>query len=801
MRLLFLSLFCILSLGTASQKTVLYDKLNNRPVSDALIFIDKTNYNSVSRSDGSVDLDPTIANDEVLYLSHINYEFEEMAYAKAVNSDTLFLTPTQHQLTNVEVLAKSSRKRKRWLKQFEQDFLGVNAQKYKVRILNPEVILFEEEGTRLKASSSRPVVIHNEFLRYKTRYWLQDYESEKDGTVRYHGKYFIEDLDTAPRQKVMDRRTTVYHNSLEHLLKAIAAGNYEDHFILKLGRILQDGTIELLRKYDVTDHLTEGSNGIYEIRFGGILQVEHLSIKALGNRKNLRSLSGMGQQAEQDMIQHDRNTTYNVGKYERSYLFTRTSRVLFDKTGRVLNSQDIKVYGYWGNLGMADVLPLPSATTKNKPVEEKKKISQTDELAVFLDLLSGSPEQVAASFAFLEESWDNRFLAPCLDLLLLHRDPSTRRKLITLLTGKTGHKGGADYYNWLTYLWEQQTPTAEFYDELKAVLYGTLDPAFSTYFAGRDKQTTIRMEEVVWGGVRQDGIPPLRKPRMIFADQADYLADQDLVFGLAIENEYRAYPKRILGWHEMVTDEVGGRSIAGVYCTLCGTMIAYDMHHDGQFHDLGTSGFLYRSNKLMYDKATQSLWNTIEGKPVIGPLADEQIALTTYPVVTTTWKAWKTAHPSTLVLSLETGHQRNYGEGEAYKDYYATDRLMFPVPGKDQRLKNKDEVLVVRAEGYRDDPVALSVNYLIKNPIVQLEIDGNRYVVFTDSSGASRVYERGQANFEKVDRDIASDENGGQWRLSEDAIIGDRTSLVRVPAHRIFWFAWYNAFPETRLIK
>ncbi|MEP1140266.1 MAG: DUF3179 domain-containing (seleno)protein [Balneola sp.] len=137
----------------------------------------------------------------------------------------------------------------------------------------------------------------------------------------------------------------------------------------------------------------------------------------------------------------------------------------------------------------------------------------------------------------------------------------------------------------------------------------------------------MRLDEIRWGGVRQDGIPPLRDPKMISAKEADYLGDKDVVFGIEVNGDVRAYPKRILAWHEMFVDEVGGEKLAGVYCTLCGTAILFKTEHEGVNHEIGTSGFLYRSNKLMYDKATQSLWNTLQGKPVVGPLVGKGIRL------------------------------------------------------------------------------------------------------------------------------------------------------------------------------
>jgi len=147
-----------------------------------------------------------------------------------------------------------------------------------------------------------------------------------------------------------------------------------------------------------------------------------------------------------------------------------------------------------------------------------------------------------------------------------------------------------------------------------------------------------------------------------------------------VNGEARAYPKRILAWHELARDRVGGVELAIVYCTLCGTVIPYEAMAGGKLRVLGTSGFLYRSNKLMFDEETKSLWSTLEGRPVIGPLAGSGVELRYRPVVTTTWGEWRAAHPGTTVLSLDTGHQRDYSEGAAYREYFGTDELMFQVP-------------------------------------------------------------------------------------------------------------------------
>ena len=221
----------------------------------------------------------------------------------------------------------------------------------------------------------------------------------------------------------------------------------------------------------------------------------------------------------------------------------------------------------------------------------------------------------------------------------------------------------------------------------------------------------------------------------------------------------------------------------------------------GKKYNLGTSGFLLRSNKLMYDKATQSLWNTIKGEPVLGPLVDKGIALDRYSVVTTTWGKWKKLHPQTQVLSLDTGYRRNYDEGVAYHDYFATDDLMFNTPFQDSRLANKEEVLALRFKG-QPGSIAVDTNYLNKNPIYAGQLGTQKFVVLTDETGANRVYDPGDVVISKINGETVTDVGGGVWKISESRLThADGRELKRLPYHRAFWFGWQAAYPSTELVK
>jgi hypothetical protein len=309
--------------------------------------------------------------------------------------------------------------------------------------------------------------------------------------------------------------------------------------------------------------------------------------------------------------------------------------------------------------------------------------------------------------------------------------------------------------------------------------------------------------------VTVNGIPPLRQPKTTPAADAGYLKDSNVVFGIIINGEARAYPKRILGWHEMAIDRIGGVDLAIVYCTLCGTVIPYESTVNGRAFRLGTSGLLYQSNKLMFDEDSNSLWSTVEGIPVVGSLVGSGLRLRFRPVVTTTWKEWRTAHPQTTVLSIDTGFKRDYAEGAAYRDYFSHDRLMFQVSRTDNRLANKAEVVTFRAaEGAADGntglPIAIEARFLSERPVCTFDAAGQRFTVVTSTGGANRVYRvSGDFPVQKT-VDTIRDAQGRSWQVTEDALVAAHDPALRFPrvsARRAFWFGWFAQHPDTMLIK
>ena len=230
------------------------------------------------------------------------------------------------------------------------------------------------------------------------------------------------------------------------------------------------------------------------------------------------------------------------------------------------------------------------------PITDGNRISDAQKLKLLTALIyEKSSKAKIEILKELEDNWEPDFVPVMIEYVRLSPDRPFVREVIKLLNKKTGQNIGQDFISWLEWVWESEPSYGAYYGDFKGDFYQFIDPKFRKYFHQRQTSSNIRLDEIVWGGVKQDGIPPLRFPDLISAEEADYLDGDNIVFGIYMNGEAKAYPKRILAWHEFVTDTFGDTKVAGVYCTLCGTMIAYDMVYRDTFHDLGTSGFLYLS--------------------------------------------------------------------------------------------------------------------------------------------------------------------------------------------------------------
>ncbi len=200
--------------------------------------------------------------------------------------------------------------------------------------------------------------------------------------------------------------------------------------------------------------------------------------------------------------------------------------------------------------------------------------------------------------------------------------------------------------------------------------------------------------DVLDGGPGKDGIPALESSEMIEAAEADYLSPKDLVIGYKHGDEVRAYPHRILDYHEIANDEIDDNLFAITYCPLTGTATNWNRRVEGKITTFGVSGLLFNSNLMPYDRTTESLWSQMRLDCVNGALLGNEIPV--FHTVETTWESWKKMYPGTKVLSTNTGFNRNYDfypYSNGSQDYREVDFLVFPVKNLDSRLHAKERVL------------------------------------------------------------------------------------------------------------
>lgn len=410
------------------------------------------------------------------------------------------------------------------------------------------------------------------------------------------------------------------------------------------------------------------------------------------------------------------------------------------------------------------------------------------------ELFSPSPGTVQRAVDWFVERGNKDAVPALIDKLRYSGRQQRVPVLFALITLAEDHPG-ADWQAWRR--WLQAHPEIrpfEDYGRFKSRLLQQIDPIFATLLP-EDAQHTIRLEEIVWGGTTEQGIPALVNPAVIPGHKADYLTSDELVFGVKLNGEARAYPLRILDWHEMLNDTIGGVPVALAYCTLCGSGILYKTRIEGREKPIqfGTSGLLYRSNKLMFDHETRSLWSQFEGKPVVGKLVGSGIVLETLPIVITDWGDWLAREPETLVLSPETGYERDYTPGMPYGEYFESAELMFPVDVTDDRLAPKDKVFVLRASGVgKAWPLAAFADVKVWNDVagaIDLVLIGDA------KSQTVRAYRAGGHDFSATgDDNIIVDETDSPWTVNEASLSGpNNETLTRLPGHIAYWFAWVGS--------
>ena len=331
----------------------------------------------------------------------------------------------------------------------------------------------------------------------------------------------------------------------------------------------------------------------------------------------------------------------------------------------------------------------------------------------------------------------------------------------------------------------------------------------------------VNPDDIISGGPPPDGIPPIDDPQFVTASDVRFLDDQEPVLAVEVNGEAKAYPLQIMTWHEIVNDEVGGVPVTVTYCPLCNTGIAFERPTiDGELLDFGTSGKLYNSNLVMYDRETETYWMQATGQAIVGQLTGEQ--LTFVPARILSFGDWRAEHPDALVLSRDTGHDRPYGENP-YAGYDSTDQPFLFTGKPDPRLPATARVLgIARAgdvvafpyEAVREDAVNGSA-------VVMERVDGEPVAVFWKAGTASALDSmeiaegrdvgaiaayRPEADgrvlsFEARENGIVDVETGSVWSILGRAVSGPLAGEQLVPELGIdsLWFDWAAFHPDTRI--
>lgn len=328
----------------------------------------------------------------------------------------------------------------------------------------------------------------------------------------------------------------------------------------------------------------------------------------------------------------------------------------------------------------------------------------------------------------------------------------------------------------------------------------------------------VDMTQVHSGGPPPDGIPAVDHPTFQRAEQVDWLRDREPVLSLSVGGETRAYPAQILVWHEIVNDTVGGVPVALTFCPLCDSALGFDRRAAGRVLDFGTSGLLYQSDLVMYDRQTQSLWTQFTGKSVAGVLTGTTLRIYSVPIVS--WSDWRAGHPHGWVLSRDTGFGRDYGVNP-YPGYDDVHQQPFLFKGpSDGRFPPMTRVI-----GVRDNGAALAVplDVMRQRHVLQLSIAGRPIVVWEKDGTASALDAASIAagrdigatgvfdarvdgrllRFTVRGADFVDAETGSTWNVLGTAVAGPLQGRMLTPVQHVdtFWFAWAAFLPATQVIR
>lgn len=318
-----------------------------------------------------------------------------------------------------------------------------------------------------------------------------------------------------------------------------------------------------------------------------------------------------------------------------------------------------------------------------------------------------------------------------------------------------------------------------------------------------------------------DTIPSIDDPQFVDMATADaYLQDAEPVVYLDIAGDVRAYPVQILIWHEIVNDVVGGEPVAVTYCPLCNSAVTYRRLIGGEVVTFGTSGALYNSALVMYDRTTESLWTHYDGRAVIGVLTGVELEPISAPLLA--WADFKEQFPDGIVLDRErTGARRDYGTNPygGYDDVGSTPFLFRGDADTRTELMRRVVGVVIgdaakawTLDGLMDGDVSVTIGAVAGQDLVIFWKAGQASAL--DSSAISKGFDVGSVavfdpvvdgrklTFEPSGSSFVDVQTGSRWSITGRALDGelDGSQLTPVPHLDTFWFSWSSYRGETELI-
>ena len=324
-------------------------------------------------------------------------------------------------------------------------------------------------------------------------------------------------------------------------------------------------------------------------------------------------------------------------------------------------------------------------------------------------------------------------------------------------------------------------------------------------------QWLVPKSKVIDAGPGKDGIPALEQPEMRLATEIGYLDENDLIIGINTEDGYRAYPHKILDWHEIINDRVKSKHFSINYCPLTGSAMAWDMFLAKELSTYGVSGFLYNSNLIPYDRRSGSLWSQMLMKCINGKKIGQEPNM--YPIIETTWSTWKKMYPESKVVSLNTGFNRPYNvypyiEPLTKADYRHDPFLIFPVDFIDDRLSRKERILGVtindEGKAYRfksfEGPISVIHDQFQGETIVVAGSSEMNFMVVFET----HLEDGNELMFQALNDEfpaIMSDAEGNKWDVFGKAIDGPRKGeqLVIPKTCMSYWFAWGTFYRDSEI--